>query len=215
MTHHLRMRADLPGWGAVQPSVQWIVTLVCGASGAGKSFVARPLGARYGVPLPKPTTSSRRFRRSRPRSSSRCSISGRPTLSSGPGRRSGSPRGISRWPARFAPHTRRSSPTMSSSQRRWSSRVTISCLNWRRKQVPRRARWCSMSRTRTRLWRTTCDASPADSSATVPGSAPWSARSWPGGLDAAACRSSLPGHGPTASIASTKPCAAPTPKEAP
>ena len=29
----------------------WIVTLVCGASGAGKSCVARPLAARYGVPL--------------------------------------------------------------------------------------------------------------------------------------------------------------------
>jgi 2-phosphoglycerate kinase len=29
----------------------WIVTLVCGASGAGKSYVARPLAARYGVPL--------------------------------------------------------------------------------------------------------------------------------------------------------------------
>jgi 2-phosphoglycerate kinase len=29
----------------------WIVTLVCGASGAGKSRVARPLAARYGVPL--------------------------------------------------------------------------------------------------------------------------------------------------------------------
>jgi 2-phosphoglycerate kinase len=31
--------------------VPWIVTLVCGASGAGKSRVARPLAARYGVPL--------------------------------------------------------------------------------------------------------------------------------------------------------------------
>lgn len=29
----------------------WIVTLVCGASGAGKSRVARPLAARYGIPL--------------------------------------------------------------------------------------------------------------------------------------------------------------------
>jgi len=29
----------------------WIVTLVCGASGVGKSRVARPLAARYGVPL--------------------------------------------------------------------------------------------------------------------------------------------------------------------
>jgi 2-phosphoglycerate kinase len=29
----------------------WVVTLVCGASGAGKSCVARPLAARYGVPL--------------------------------------------------------------------------------------------------------------------------------------------------------------------
>ena len=29
----------------------WIVTLVCGASGTGKSCVARPLAARYGVPL--------------------------------------------------------------------------------------------------------------------------------------------------------------------
>ena len=29
----------------------WIVTLVCGASGTGKSYVARPLAARYGVPL--------------------------------------------------------------------------------------------------------------------------------------------------------------------
>lgn len=29
----------------------WVVTLVCGASGAGKSSVARPLAARYGVPL--------------------------------------------------------------------------------------------------------------------------------------------------------------------
>jgi len=29
----------------------WIVTLVCGASGAGKSCVARPLAVRYGVPL--------------------------------------------------------------------------------------------------------------------------------------------------------------------
>ena len=29
----------------------WIVTLVCGASGAGKSRVARPLAVRYGVPL--------------------------------------------------------------------------------------------------------------------------------------------------------------------
>jgi 2-phosphoglycerate kinase len=29
----------------------WIVTLVCGASAAGKSRVARPLAARYGVPL--------------------------------------------------------------------------------------------------------------------------------------------------------------------
>ncbi len=29
----------------------WIVTLVCGASGVGKSCVARPLAARYGVPL--------------------------------------------------------------------------------------------------------------------------------------------------------------------
>ena len=29
----------------------WIVTLVCGASGVGKSQVARPLAARYGVPL--------------------------------------------------------------------------------------------------------------------------------------------------------------------
>jgi len=29
----------------------WIVTLVCGASGAGKSRVARPLAERYGVPL--------------------------------------------------------------------------------------------------------------------------------------------------------------------
>jgi len=33
----------------MQPS--WVVTLVCGASGAGKSSVARPLAARYGVPL--------------------------------------------------------------------------------------------------------------------------------------------------------------------
>jgi 2-phosphoglycerate kinase len=30
---------------------RWIVTLVCGASGTGKSYVARPLAARYGVPL--------------------------------------------------------------------------------------------------------------------------------------------------------------------
>jgi len=29
----------------------WIVTLVCGASGVGKSRVARPLATRYGVPL--------------------------------------------------------------------------------------------------------------------------------------------------------------------
>lgn len=29
----------------------WIVTLVCGASGVGKSWLARPLAARYGVPL--------------------------------------------------------------------------------------------------------------------------------------------------------------------
>lgn len=29
----------------------WIVALVCGASGAGKSRVARPLAQRYGVPL--------------------------------------------------------------------------------------------------------------------------------------------------------------------
>lgn len=29
----------------------WIVTLVCGASGAGKSCMGRPLAARYGVPL--------------------------------------------------------------------------------------------------------------------------------------------------------------------
>jgi 2-phosphoglycerate kinase len=29
----------------------WIVTLVCGASGVGKSRVARPLAERYGVPL--------------------------------------------------------------------------------------------------------------------------------------------------------------------
>jgi 2-phosphoglycerate kinase len=35
----------------MQPSVQWIVTLVCGASGTGKSCLARPLAERYGVPL--------------------------------------------------------------------------------------------------------------------------------------------------------------------
>lgn len=29
----------------------WIVTLVCGASGTGKSCLARPLAERYGVPL--------------------------------------------------------------------------------------------------------------------------------------------------------------------
>ena len=29
----------------------WIVTLVCGASGAGKSCLARPLAERYGAPL--------------------------------------------------------------------------------------------------------------------------------------------------------------------
>jgi 2-phosphoglycerate kinase len=29
----------------------WTVTLVCGASGVGKSSLARPLAARYGVPL--------------------------------------------------------------------------------------------------------------------------------------------------------------------
>jgi 2-phosphoglycerate kinase len=29
----------------------WIVTLLCGASGVGKSRVARPLAERYGVPL--------------------------------------------------------------------------------------------------------------------------------------------------------------------
>jgi len=30
---------------------EWIVTVVCGASGVGKSSVAIPLAARYGVPL--------------------------------------------------------------------------------------------------------------------------------------------------------------------
>ena len=32
-------------------AVPWAVTLVCGASGVGKSCLARPLAARYGVPL--------------------------------------------------------------------------------------------------------------------------------------------------------------------
>ena len=32
-------------------SAPWTVTLVCGASGVGKSHIARPLAARYGVPL--------------------------------------------------------------------------------------------------------------------------------------------------------------------
>lgn len=32
-------------------AVPWTVTLVCGASGVGKSCLARPLAARYGVPL--------------------------------------------------------------------------------------------------------------------------------------------------------------------
>lgn len=32
-------------------AVPWTVTLVCGASGVGKSLLARPLAARYGVPL--------------------------------------------------------------------------------------------------------------------------------------------------------------------
>ncbi|MFI5775851.1 hypothetical protein [Nocardia sp. NPDC051570] len=36
------MKDDLP---------QWTVTLICGASGVGKSGVAIPLAARYGVPL--------------------------------------------------------------------------------------------------------------------------------------------------------------------
>lgn len=36
---------------AVAAAVPWTVTLVCGASGVGKSCVARPLAARYGVPL--------------------------------------------------------------------------------------------------------------------------------------------------------------------
>jgi 2-phosphoglycerate kinase len=31
--------------------VDWVVTVVCGASGVGKTGVARPLAARYGVPL--------------------------------------------------------------------------------------------------------------------------------------------------------------------
>lgn len=30
---------------------EWLVTLVCGASGIGKSSIARPLARRYGVPL--------------------------------------------------------------------------------------------------------------------------------------------------------------------
>lgn len=36
---------------AMTGAVPWTVTLVCGASGVGKSCVARPLAARYGVPL--------------------------------------------------------------------------------------------------------------------------------------------------------------------
>jgi len=37
--------------GAARGNPPWTVTLVCGASGVGKSRLARPLAARYGVPL--------------------------------------------------------------------------------------------------------------------------------------------------------------------
>ena len=88
----------------------WIVTLVCGASGTGKSYLARPLAERYGAPLAEAddivtalqaiTTPEQQpvlhFWQTHPQFRSWA--------------RSGSPRGISRWPARFTPRMRRSSP---------------------------------------------------------------------------------------------------------
>jgi len=44
-------RDDVPEVDDMTDSAPWTVTLVCGASGVGKSHIARPLAARYGAPL--------------------------------------------------------------------------------------------------------------------------------------------------------------------
>ena len=64
-------------------------------------------------------------------------------------------------------------PTIPSSWRPWSLRATTCFPSWQQDSAWRCVRSLWMSRTRIRLWRTTCDASPVGNSGTVPGSAPW------------------------------------------
>jgi hypothetical protein len=141
----------------------WIVTLVCGASGTGKSYLARPLAERYGAPLAEADDI------------------------------------VTALQAITTPEQQ---PVLHF----WQTH-------------PQFRSWAP-ERIAARHFEVADALRPAYAAViAAPGSAPWSVRSWPGGLDAAACRSSLPGHGATASIASTRPCARPEsaaiPTEAP
>jgi hypothetical protein len=169
-------------------AVPWTVTLVCGASGVGKSLLARSLAARYGVPLAEAddivaalqaiTTAEQQpllhFWETHDQSSWR-------------------PEQIAELHFQVCSALRPAYTvviaTMWSSRPQRSSRATSCSLSWRWDPVARCARSWLMNRMRVRSWRTTCDESQGHASWIVPGSVRWSVRSWHGALVVAGCLS--------------------------
>ena len=179
----------------MQPSVQWIVTLVCGASGAGKSCVARPLGARYGVSLAEADDIVTALQ-------AITTPEQQPMLhfwETHPQFRSWAPERIAARHFEVASALRPAYAAVIADHVEFAAPVVFEgdyLLPELAAEAGPAVRAVVLDeQDEDQITANYLRREPGGQQATAPGSAPWSARSWPGGLDTAACRSSLPGHG--------------------